>query len=72
MTMAARPIALSVLRPGQPNRAMAILEGKLWRGPDGRADGYGLKSFLRKTKGHRVVPVASRRTGSPIPKPGYS
>ncbi len=48
--MVARPVALSVLRPGQPNRAMAILEGKLWRGPDGRADGYGLKCFPGKNE----------------------
>ena len=43
--MVARPVALSILRANQPNRAMVILKGKLWRGPDGRADGYGLKSF---------------------------
>ena len=66
--MVARPVALSVLRPSQPNRAMAILERKLWRGPDGRVTDYGLKCFPEKTKGHRVVPVALRRTGSPIPK----
>lgn len=46
--MVARPVALSVLRPGQPNRAMAILEGKLWRGPDGGTGGYGLKCFPEK------------------------
>ena len=49
--MVARPVALSVLRPGQPNRAMAILEGKLWCGPDGRVDGYGLKCFPGKNEG---------------------
>jgi len=49
--MVARPVALSVLRPCQPNRAMAILEGKLWRGPDGRAEGYGLKCFPEKNEG---------------------
>jgi hypothetical protein len=43
--MVAPPVALSVLRPGQPNRAMAILESKLWRGPDGRVEGCGLKLF---------------------------
>jgi hypothetical protein len=43
--MVAPPVALSVLRPGQPNRAMAILESKLWRGPDGRVEGCGLKHF---------------------------
>lgn len=49
--MVARPVALSVLRPGQPNRAMAILEKKLWRGPDGRMEGYGLKCFPEKNEG---------------------
>ena len=49
--MVARPVALSVLRPGQPNRAMAILEGKLWRGPDGRVEGHGLKCFPEKNEG---------------------
>jgi hypothetical protein len=48
--MVARPVALSVWRPGQPNRAMAILENKLWRGPDGRADGYGLLCFPSKNE----------------------
>jgi len=48
--MVARPVALSVLRPGQPNRAMAILERKLWRGPDGQAKGYGLKCFPEKNE----------------------
>lgn len=48
--MVARPVALSVLRPGQPNRAMAILKGKLWRGPDGRTDGCGLKCFPGKNE----------------------
>ena len=49
--MVARPVALSVLRPGQPNRAMAILECKLWRGPDGRVEGHGLKCFPEKNEG---------------------
>lgn len=48
--MVARPVALSVLRPGQPNRAMEILEKKLWRGPDGRVEGHGLKSFPEKNE----------------------
>ena len=48
--MVARRVALSVLRPGQPNRAMAILERKLWRGPDGRVEGYGLKCFPEKNE----------------------
>jgi hypothetical protein len=48
--MVARPVALSVLRPEQPNRAVAILAGKFWRGPDGRAEGYGLKCFPEKNE----------------------
>jgi hypothetical protein len=49
--MVARPVALSVLRPGQPNRAMAILVGKLWRGADGRVEGRGLKCFPETNEG---------------------
>ncbi len=49
--MVARPVALSVLRPGQPNRAMAILESKFWRGPDGRATEHGLKRFPEQNEG---------------------
>ena len=43
--LVARPVGMSVLRPGQPNRAFAILESKLYASPDGRVDGYGLKIF---------------------------
>ena len=43
--LVARPVGMSVLRPGQPNRAFAILESKLYASPDGRIDGYGLKIF---------------------------
>ena len=67
--MVARPVALSVLRPGQPNRAFAILQAKFWRDSKGRAENCGLKVFRGKVKGHREVPVAHHRTGSPIPKP---
>lgn len=49
--MVARPVTLSVLRSGQPNRAMEILAGKLWRGPHGQTDGYGLKCFPGKNEG---------------------
>ena len=59
--MVARPVALSVLRPGQPNRAMAILEGKLWRGPGGQVEGYGLKCFPEKNE----RPPGSPRGPSP-------
>ncbi len=40
--LAARPIGLSVLRPGQPNRALQILEKKLHRNAVGEAIGHGL------------------------------
>jgi hypothetical protein len=49
--MVARPVALSVLRPDQRNRAMGILQEKLWRGPGGKAEGYGLKCFPEKNEG---------------------
>jgi hypothetical protein len=49
--MVAWPIALSVLRPNQPNRAVEILNRKFWRGPDGRVEGYGLKLFPEKLEG---------------------
>jgi len=43
--LTARPIGLSVLRPNQTNRAMEILEKKLYRDGSGRIDGFGLKQF---------------------------
>ena len=43
--LTARPIGLSVLRPDQKNRAMAVLEEKFCRGEAGRKDGVGLKVF---------------------------
>ena len=48
--MVARPVAISVLRPDQPNRAMTILQSKLWRGPDGQVSGNGLKCFPEKNE----------------------
>lgn len=62
--MVARPVALSVLRPGQPNRAMAILERKLWRGPDGRVGGHGLKCFPEKNEGPPGSPSGPPPNGS--------
>ena len=41
----ARPIGLSVLRPGQPNRAFEVLETKLFTGSHGVVFGNGLKVF---------------------------
>ena len=43
--MVARPVALSVLRPGQPNRAFEILRPKLWRDAGGQVENHGLKLF---------------------------
>ena len=43
--LTARPIGLSVLRPGQENRALAVLEEKFCRGETGKKDGVGLKIF---------------------------
>lgn len=43
--LVARPIGLHALKPAQPNRAWDVVEGKLHRSPDGRIEGYGLKSF---------------------------
>ncbi|MEW6302737.1 MAG: DUF3800 domain-containing protein [Verrucomicrobiota bacterium] len=48
--MVARPVALSVLRPGQPNRAFEILKPKLWRDSNGRVDNFGLKEFPGKSE----------------------
>jgi hypothetical protein len=43
--LTARPIGLSVLRPGQQNRACKVLEGKYYRGANGKVFGAGLKVF---------------------------
>lgn len=43
--LTARPIALSYLRPEQPNRTKEVLEGKFYRSPSGSKMGYGLKCF---------------------------
>jgi hypothetical protein len=43
--LTARPIGLSVLRPEQTNRAMAILENKFYRDGTGNKGGFGLKVF---------------------------
>lgn len=40
----ARPIGMSVLKPGQPNRAVDIIRPKLMR-VNGRTTGWGLKCF---------------------------
>lgn len=43
--LVARPIGRHVIDPTQENRAYAILEPKLRRGPGGQINGYGLKIF---------------------------
>jgi hypothetical protein len=43
--LTARPLGLHVLRPDQPNRAGAILHGKLFRGAHNCVTGNGLKVF---------------------------
>lgn len=40
--LVARPIGRHILRPEQPNRALALLAPKLRRGPDGEVRGWGL------------------------------
>ena len=49
VTPALRRLKLATF--GQPNRAPAILESKLWRGPYGRVEGYGLELFPGKNEG---------------------
>jgi hypothetical protein len=59
--MVARPVALSVLRPGQPNRAFDILQAKFWRDTRGRAENCGLKIYPDKNEGPPGSP------SSPLP-----
>lgn len=56
--LTARPIGLAVLRPGQSNRALAVLEKKFCRDGNGDKLGVGQKCSPRKSKGPRVVPGA--------------
>lgn len=41
----ARPVALHHFRPDQPNRAFDIIQTKFRRSPDGKIEGWGLKSL---------------------------
>jgi hypothetical protein len=43
--LAARPVGLSVLRPGQPNRALRILEKKFHKNRDGETIGHGFHIY---------------------------
>ncbi len=43
--LVARPVGLSILRPGQTNRAFDVLERKIYCDDNGNKDGWGLKCF---------------------------
>lgn len=43
--LVARPVGLSILRPGQSNRAVDVLKGKLYCNDAGNSNGWGLKCF---------------------------
>ena len=43
--LVARPIGLSIIRPGQNNRAFESLESKFYCDRRGRRDGWGLRCF---------------------------
>ncbi len=43
--LVARPIGLSVLRPNQTNRAYEILKPKFRKSPNGKIEGWGLKTY---------------------------
>lgn len=54
--LSARPVGLSVVRPGQINRAFEILQKKLHKNLDGEVSGYGF----------HLYPIKSEKTqGSP-------
>jgi hypothetical protein len=59
--LTARPIGLSVLRPGQANRALDVLEEKFYRDGAVNKQGMGLKVFPQKAEGPPSSP------GSPTP-----
>ena len=61
--MTARPIALALLRPGQPNRAMEILDKKFYRDRDGRKEGVGLKCYPYKKRGLSGSPKSPTSIG---------
>ncbi len=48
--MVARPVALSVLRPQQPNRTAAILQDKFWKDANGKIIEHGLKIYPDKSE----------------------
>jgi hypothetical protein len=48
--LAARPVGLSVVRPGQMNRAFQILQKKLHKNHEGEVDGYGFHLYPLKSE----------------------
>lgn len=48
--LAARPVGLSVVRPGQMNRAFQILQKKLHKNHEGEVDGYGFYLYPLKSE----------------------
>jgi hypothetical protein len=48
--LAARPVGLSVVRPGQMNRAFQILQKKLHRNHEGEVDGHGFYLYPLKSE----------------------
>ncbi len=61
--MVARPVALSILRPDQANRAFDVLRDKFWTSADGIMDDYGLKVYPTKTKGPPGSPSSPSPNG---------
>jgi len=49
--LAARPVGLSVVRPGQSNRAFQILEKKFHKNGEGEVSGYGFHLYPFQLKG---------------------
>jgi hypothetical protein len=48
--LAARPVGLSVVRPGQSNRAFKILEKKFHKNGQGETSGYGFHLYPLKSE----------------------
>jgi hypothetical protein len=61
--MVARPVALSALRPDQPNRAFEILRPKFWRDARGRVENCGFKLFPEKDEGPPGSPSSPSPNG---------
>lgn len=48
--LAARPVGLSVIRPGQSNRAFEVLQKKFHKNNEGEALGYGFYLYPPKSE----------------------